>query len=88
MLLHDPPVLDVSAFPHIVDDIVRVAPPDVLASFRGVSRRFRALVDALTATHLVLEGVSSTIFPAAALHNGERCLMRFSDECAPPLTRS
>ncbi|BEJ15441.1 hypothetical protein CspHIS471_0500460 [Cutaneotrichosporon sp. HIS471] len=72
-------VLDVSAFPHIVDGIVFAAPLDVLASFRLVSRRFRALVDDLTTSHLILEGVSTTVFPTAVLHNGERLLMRHSD---------
>lgn len=75
---------DVSAFPHIVDEIVCEAPPDVLTSFRGVSRRFRAFVDDMTAYHLILEGVSSTILPAAALHNGECILLRSRSECVSP----
>ncbi|BEJ00193.1 hypothetical protein CcaverHIS631_0500500 [Cutaneotrichosporon cavernicola] len=80
MQAHNPAVvLDVSAFPHIVDRVVFAAPVDVLASFRLVSRRFRALVDNLTTSHLILEGVSTTVFPAAVLHNGERLMMRHSD---------
>lgn len=77
--------LDSSAFPHIVDEIVQSSPPDVLATFRGMSRRFRALVDDLTASHLVVEGVSLTIFPAAAIHNGERTLMRYAEWVLPQL---
>lgn len=57
----DPPqtrpaaVLDVTAFPHLLDSILAFAPPASLLRLRGVSRLCRGRADARLAAHLVLE---------------------------------
>lgn len=81
-------MIDSSAFPHIMDEIVALADTDLLRSFRAVSKRFLTIVDQLTARHLVLDGEAASPWsPGAVLHNGlpgtrRRVLLRDSDKYA------
>lgn len=47
--------LDASCFPHIVDRIVELAPPESLLALRGVSRSLRAQADARLGAHIVAD---------------------------------
>lgn len=66
--------IDASAYPHLLDAIISFADSPTRLIFRLVSKHFRAYVDRLTTSHLVLDGAISPAtpwWPGAVLHNGQ-----------------
>lgn len=77
--LYQPPHLDHTAFPHIVDNIFAAADRAALLTLRGVSRAFRTSADARLADHLVCSWTSidtpSGRHPVLQSTHGRVCAM-------------
>ena len=75
---NEPPLLDHTLYPHIMDDIVRFSAPAALLRMRGTSREYKDKVDGVFASHIVIS-TSSTPSPSSSTSSSTSSSSSFLD---------